>query len=188
MPLTNKWLWIGGGFGALVIFAVLLATGVIPGMRKNIRAVELTMWGFDDRKVWEPVIRKYKELDSGIEVKYMQLSPANYETQMVNGLATGNGADIVMINNTWLARHGNKLMPAPAETITPAQAEELFPRAVVQDFTAGGAVYALPIYMDTLALIYNNDSFDKKGIAEPPASWLDFQEIVRKLGVGSAGH
>ena len=35
--------------------------------------------------------------------------------------------------------------------------------------------------MDTLALFYNQDTFDKNGIAVPPKDWLDFQNLIPKL-------
>lgn len=186
MPVTDKRLWIGIGFGALIIFAVLLATGVIPGIKSNIRAVKLTMWGFDDERVWQSILQKYREDNPAIAIAYTQLSPRAYEDDLINGLATGKGPDIFMIRNTWLAKHSDKLMPAPENNITPAQVEALFPSVVARDFTYRGGVYALPLYMDTLALIYNKDNFDARGIPLPPHNWLDFQELVRKLGKGSA--
>ncbi len=187
MPLEiNKKLLFAIGFFALVIIAVLLATGVIPGIRKNIKKVPLIVWGFDDERVFQPLIQNYKKINPAIAISYRQLSPASYENDLVNGLATGNGPDIFMIENTWLPKHGNKLMPAPLDIITSARVEELFPMVIRQDFTAQETVYALPLYIDTLALLYNKDLFDKNGIALPPGNWLDFQDLARKLGKGSA--
>lgn len=186
MPLRNPRVFIVIGFAVLVIVAILLATGVIPGVRKNIRAVSLTMWGFDEGRVWEPIIRQYHVANPGIAIAYKQLSPATYEQDLINGLATGKGPDIFMVQNTWLPKHGDKLRGAPANSIAPAQVEALFPPAVMQDFVSSGAVYALPLYMDTLSLIYNKDAFDARGIPLPPSNWLDFQELARKLGKGSA--
>lgn len=186
MPVGNPRVFIAIGFAGLVIVAILLATGVIPGVRKNIRAVPLTVWGFDDGRVWEPIIRQYRAANPGIAIAYTQLSPATYEDDLVNGLATGAGPDVFMVRNTWLPKHGGKLKGAPADSMAPAQVEALFPAAVSQDFIARGVVYALPLYMDTLALIYNKDAFDARGIPLPPSNWLDFQELARKLGAGSA--
>ncbi len=186
MPLNRRWLAIGG-FLILLTLAFLVGTGVIPGFKRNIAKTELTIWGFDSPSVWSGIASGYHDANPAITVKYTQLSPDNYESLLVNGLATGQGPDIFMIGNAWLPKHGAKLAPTPQDIVSYAQADALFPAAVIQDFTANGAVYALPLYMDTLALIYNKDIFDAKGIALPPSNWLAFQELVRKLGKGSAG-
>ncbi len=185
MPLNRRFLAIGG-FALLLIFGLLVGTGVIPGFKRSVVKTEITIWGFDNPSVWSDITSGYHSANPAITVKYVQLSPEEYENLLVNGLATGQGPDIFMIGNAWLPKHGNKLAPAPADIVSYAQADSLFPAAVMQDFTANGAVYALPLYMDTLGLIYNKDIFDAKGVALPPSNWLTFQELVRKLGKGSA--
>lgn len=43
-------------------------------------------------------------------------------------------------------------------------------------------VYGLPLFVDTLALYYNNDLFNNAGITTPPAYWnREFQQAVKKL-------
>lgn len=184
--LNKKTLWIGGGFIILLIVAVLLGTGVIPGIRKKIVKTELTVWGFDTKSVWDTIAIKYHQDHPTITVQYREIDPASYETELLNGLATGKGPDIFMIKNPWLARHGDKMIPAPQSIATAATVEALFPSAVTQELTNSGAVYALPLYMDTYAFIYNKDLFDRAGITLPPNNWLDFQDTVKKIGVGAA--
>jgi multiple sugar transport system substrate-binding protein len=62
----------------------------------------------------------------------------------------------------------------------------VFPHVVEQEFTRGNAVYALPVTLDTLALLYNKSIFDAQGIALPPGNWLAFQDLAQSLGKGSA--
>lgn len=42
-------------------------------------------------------------------------------------------------------------------------------------------IYALPLFMDTLALFYNRDLMNAAGIAEPPTTWTEFPAAVKKL-------
>lgn len=44
-------------------------------------------------------------------------------------------------------------------------------------------IYGLPFSVDSLALFYNKDLLDAVGIAQPPATWEEFQEDVIKLTV-----
>jgi multiple sugar transport system substrate-binding protein len=42
-------------------------------------------------------------------------------------------------------------------------------------------LYALPLSIDTLALVYNKDLFNSANIAYPPKTWDDFQTDILKL-------
>ncbi len=42
-------------------------------------------------------------------------------------------------------------------------------------------VYGLPLALDTLALYYDKDLFNAAGIAEPPATWSDVSDVVKKM-------
>lgn len=42
-------------------------------------------------------------------------------------------------------------------------------------------IYGLPMGVDTLGLFYNQDMLNAAGIAQPPATWSDFQEAVISL-------
>ncbi len=44
-------------------------------------------------------------------------------------------------------------------------------------------IFGLPLSVDTLALYYNKDLLNAAGIAEPPATWEEFQQDVIKLTV-----
>jgi multiple sugar transport system substrate-binding protein len=57
----------------------------------------------------------------------------------------------------------------------------LYPAAVAPDFVVNGEVYALPLYMDTLSLIYNKAWFDQAGIPNPPSTWQEFSDDIPKL-------
>ena len=184
MPVEKKTVWIAAGFGVLLVVAILIATGVI-NLTKKTAKTELTVWGFDSPAVWGKIATQYHADHPTVTVTYRSLSPATYETDLLNGLATGKGPDVFMIMNPWLSRHGDKMIPAPIEIATAAMVDATFPTAATQELTNSGAAYALPLYMDTYALIYNKDLFDKAGVTLPPANWLEFQDLAKKLGKNS---
>lgn len=49
------------------------------------------------------------------------------------------------------------------------------------ELPAEDRIYGLPLYLDTLALFYNRDILNVAGIPEPPRSWTEFQEDVKKI-------
>ncbi len=50
-----------------------------------------------------------------------------------------------------------------------------------EDQPAEDRIYGLPLYLDTLALFYNRDILNASAIPEPPRSWTEFQEDVKKI-------
>ena len=185
MYMPRKWLIISGGALVLaVIIAALLAAGIIPGLKKRSKLVEMEFWGIDDKRAWQEIIADYQKENLGVKINYRRLSADDYENGVVNALAGARGPDIMMFQYDWLPKHGNKIVPADPQTFSVEKLRELFPTAVEQDFAPFGSVYALPLYMDTLSLLYNKDVFDKKGIALPPKTWKDFTAAAKKLGFG----
>ncbi|MFA5129198.1 MAG: extracellular solute-binding protein [Patescibacteria group bacterium] len=49
------------------------------------------------------------------------------------------------------------------------------------DQPAEDRIYGLPLYLDTLALFYNRDILNASAIPEPPRTWAEFSEDVKKI-------
>lgn len=87
-----------------------------------------------------------------------------------------------MINNRWAAKHADKITPMPEGKISVSTFIDLFPQVAEQDFlTSEGQIYGLPLSVDTLALFYNRDIFDRKGAALTPKTWEEFLAIIPRL-------
>src|SRR3989344_7869226 len=170
-----------GGFIGILLLLVLF--GVLPGRRENLNVTELTVWGVEDTRVFKNIIEQFEALHPGIAISYKKFEENTYEKSLLNALAAGEKPDVLMFENNWLLKHGGKLAPAPAEKMSPAMVQSLFPKVVEQDFVAGGQVYALPLYIDTLAMAYNRDLFDKAGIVFPPTTWEELGSTVGKLNI-----
>ncbi len=168
----------------LITAAVFILTGIIPGLRSEnqLPPVRLTIWGvFDAKNAFDGAFTAYQSARPNVELAYRQFSPDTYEKDLVDALAGGRGSDIFMFHNTWLPKHIEKLAGPSAEQFTIAKLQELFPRVVEQDFAPDGRIYALPLYIDTLALLYNKDIFDRKAVALPAKNWPEFQNQLLKI-------
>jgi len=172
---------------ALGVFIVVLFLGIIVFFRRTpansgLRSGNLTIWGvFDDAAVFRSVIEKYNQVQPNVKINYVQKNPLTYEQDVVNALATPNAPDIIMFHNTWLPKHADKIQPLVPSAMNIEEYRRLYPDVVVQDFAPDGVIYAAPLYVDTLALYYNNDIFDREGVALPPKNWKEFQDIIPKL-------
>ena len=180
MNLTRNQIFIVSAVIVIVLVFVLMLFGVIPGLqnRNNTQQeIKLTAWGVISPAQFQVVSDGYSQLNPNVKILYTQIAESNYENTIVNALAAGNSPDILMVPNTWIPKRANLLTP-----IATTQASlNKFPFVIEQDFSANGSAYALPLYIDTLALFYNKDIFDAKSIALLPTTWQDFQAIIPAL-------
>ncbi len=168
--------------GAVVLIFILLLVGIIPGRRdRGGEQVELVIWGVDDEDIWRGTINGFREIYPSARPTYKQIDEDNYEDELINALAAGNGPDIFMFKSSWLGEHKNKIIPAPEDKISMETFSALFPQVAEQDFILNEKVYSMPLFIDTLALFYNRDILDRRGIVFPPETWEEFEAAVPKL-------
>jgi len=170
-----------------VIFVVLLFTygfftrggGSSP---QELKAV-LEFWGvFDGGSAYQNAFLGFKSVYPNVDINYRSFSNVEtYERVLLDALAAGKGPDIFMVRNNDLFRKANKISPVPASKYYILDVRHDFPEIVERNFVEGSAVYALPLSIDTLALIYNRDIFNESAVVFPPKSWEEFQGAVTKL-------
>jgi len=172
--------------GAILVLAIVAL--VFFNLQPSKTApTQLTVWGFEKSDAFAGIISAYSQLRPNVGISYRQVGKDNYENALLGALASGQGPDIFPVHNRGLAKNLTVLSPATASQFSQNQIDSLFPTEVGQDFaltapdTAGKQVYALPFYFDTLSLIYNKDLFDQGGVANPPATWEEFQADIAKL-------
>lgn len=176
-----------GIIAAAVLFFILVFLGVLPGLRVRGPQVNLVFWGVtDEAGVFEQSFNEFKRINPEVSIEYRSFAPERYEEKLIDALAAGEGPDLFMFHSSWLPQHGNKIVPAPTNKVSVADVSRLFPRVVEQDFIWENRVQALPLFVDTLALYYNRDIFDRRGVVFPPKTWLEFQRTVVNRGVSSA--
>ncbi len=165
----------------IVLLAVPLFSGC--GTQNQSYGVNLEIWGIlDESTVYNDVIVKYKDLNPHVlDIKYRKFSQDTYKQELLDALASGQGPDIFLINNTWLPSFKNKLEPSPAGLINEQDMNSSFPDVVSADFLDAGNVYAVPLSIDSLQLYYNKDIFNAAGITSPPKNWQDFSNDVKTL-------
>lgn len=184
MHLTRNQIVIIGIAGLIVLFFILLFLRLIPGLQpggNSNQQINLTAWGIDDPTTFQTLIDGYAKVRPGVKITYAQIPAENYESALIGALAAGSGPDILMFNNYWLAKHSNKIYPVPRTQYLITQLEQHFPKVVEQDFVSGGQIYALPLYIDTLALLYNKNTFDANAIALPPTNWSNLEKLIPTL-------
>ena len=174
-----------------IVIAVLISTSLLfSGCGTKVTGpsykIKLEVWGlFDSSDIYNSIIVNYKQLNPQItEINYRKLTPETYKRDIVDAMASGQGPDIFLINNTGVPSFRDKIAPAPkgnTNIITEQWLKNDFVDVVVNDFFKDGNIYALPISVDSLALYYNKDLFNEAGITFPPKNWDEFTTDAKLL-------
>lgn len=186
-----------------VVLGILLIAVVLSGcLRTKVSGpVDLKFYGLDDADVFDPLIAEYQQQYTNVRIKYKKFANAvEFENLIVNEIAEGEGPDIFYIHNTWLPRHTKKLVPLTSTVLTPQNFNETFVKVVGDDFVqpdpldGNKKIYALPLYVDTLALYYNKSDFEQKvpERGKPADTWNSFKEeasrFIRQDSAGKLEH
>ena len=179
MPLTKQQLILASGIILVVALGgFLLYQGLKPDAAKNI---SLTVWGVDDDKnIWDSLTKQYVQ-ETGNKIVYVRKNASTYERELIDALASGLGPDIFYFHNTWFLKHYQKIVAAPKTIATSKTIEENYPAAVSRDFVSSGQVIGLPLYLDSLALLYNPALLDQAAIPFPPKTWEELTTMMPKL-------
>jgi len=181
--LTQKQIIIIAGGVVLVAVAIFLFYIGGASKKQSQKKITLTVWGTEPLTVFQDLSSFYSS--PGVSVAYTQIDPSEYENKVLAALAAGNGPDIFEVGNRDLPKWESALAPMPTSTFATqfdmTKLQSYFPSVVKSDFVDNGQVYALPLSIDTLGMIYNRDFFDSAGIASPPTTWDDFESDILKL-------
>lgn len=152
------------------------------GLGGDLGGQPLVVWGLWQESAWmQPVVEAFGD-QTGIKVEYRKIaSVATYEKTLLEALAEGRGPDVFVIHHTWVESKRGLMSPAPAEIAGERAIREEFVPIVADDLVRDGFVYALPTSVDTLALYYNQDLLASASIAQPPATWQEFQRAVESI-------
>ncbi len=189
--LTQKQIIIIAGAALVVLLGAVVFLMNIRAGGTSSQALTITIWGTDSSKAFDDMIQSYAGPGSGTQsqIKYVQIDPSQYQSKLLAALAAGTGPDVFEISNRDLPQWQSIAAPIPATLATQFNQVTLqndFPDVVAQDFVSGGNIYALPLSIDTLAMIYNKDLFNTAGIATVPTTWEGLQADIPQLRVTNA--
>jgi len=166
------------------VFIAIVAL-VLSGCQGQDKTYEtsLTMWGvFDNEDDYHDVTRMYSAAHPYVQrINYRKLSVDTYKDDLLNALAAGNNPDIFMIHSTWLPDFADKIAPAPAQILRGRDVIPIVADVVVRDTIIDDTVMSVAPSLDSLALYYNKDIFNADGITSAPATWEEFDTVVKSL-------
>lgn len=169
---------------AFLAAVTFLFSGCLKNRPDNY-SLNLEVWGvFDDSDAFYKINQQFEKTNPNVvRVNYKKVANniKDYEKELTDAIAAGNGPDVFFFNNNWLSKHGNKISPLPDSTPQINAFKDNFVDVAYDDFAREGQIYAMPLYCDTLGLFYNKDIFNQAGITRPPRTWKEVVDYTKKL-------
>jgi multiple sugar transport system substrate-binding protein len=134
------------------------------------------------------IVQEYNNSQKLVNVQFQQLPTPSQSTevhqQLVQALSLRDGSiDVFTGDIIWISEFAGAGWSAPLnDHFGPSVQAQYFP-GVIDACTYGGAMHALPWYLDAGMLYYRKDLLDAAGIAAP-ASWSELATAAQKLTSG----
>jgi len=159
------------------------------GSAPSTKPVTLNYVGlWESSEVVGAVTGKYKEKYPNVTINYDDRTfdgLQSYKERVFTGVGEKNFADVVMIHNSWISDLKDKLEPLPKDFTVDKFKTSFYPAAfasaVLPAKNNEPTVYAVPLFYDGIALVYNKKHFAQINQTKPPTSWEEFRSITTKL-------
>lgn len=193
----SKLPFILGGVAVFIIIFLLLFAILSSGSKKKTSTaseqVSLTYWGlWEEKEVMEPLIKEYQKKNPNIKISYEKKSAKDYRKKLLTWIGNGQGPDIFRFHNTWIPE---MLLPDPGNTqklalaalpeavMSPDEYEKTFFPIQVKDLKIGKNIYGIPLMIDGLVMLVNEDLLKKAGISTVPTNWDEMVAAISQVVV-----
>ena len=146
--------------------------------------IRLEYWGMENPNVIKSIINDFEEQNPNIKVRYTKQDVKQYRERLITRIQNGNGPDIFNFYNTWTSMLSNFLIPLPQDVITRSDFEKNYYKIAKEDLIKNGAIYGIPLDIDTISLFVNKDLFNAADLTLPN-NWIDFVNTAEKLTVNN---
>jgi len=168
--------------GVFVIFSLIAIVFfvVLPNFSKNAGGtVTLKYWGlWESSKTMQGIISDFERENPNIKVEYARQDIKQYRERLLTRINNGTGPDIFRFHNTWYPMLSGVLLPLPSDVISKSDFSKNFYPVVQKDLVKNGAIYGIPLEVDTLSLFINTQLLSSAGL-NPPTNWVDFINDAR---------
>ncbi len=176
------------GILVVAIFGAVVWLFVFPRLQSEPKEeiVKLLYWGLlDDIDAVQSVTADFEKQNPNIKVSFAKQDIKQYRERILARIKNETGPDIFWFHNTWWTMLSDVLVPFPKDVITKSDFTTLYYKVAHKDLIRNGAIYGIPVGIDTLSLYINKDLFDAASVSAP-TNWIDFANIAQELTVKDA--
>lgn len=169
--------------GILALAAIsLLIFYTLPFLKREKNEVTLTFWGFEEASSMQAVFLDFEKKHPRIKVSYVKQDRKQYRERLTTRVQNRTGPDVFAFHNSWLPMVVGLLSPLPNDVIGKKDFEAWFYPTAKKDLVRNGAIYGIPLSIDTLVLFANTAIFKASGTLVP-TTWGEFVDAARLLTV-----
>jgi len=172
------------GIIVIVVVGFFIFKIVIPNIQNTQGSkVKLEYWGlWEDASILNAIISDFSRAYPDITINYSKQDIKQYRERLMARIQNGTGPDIFRFHNTWVQMLSDTLLPLPNDAIKKDDFTKWFYPVAQKDLIRNGAIYGIPLEIDTLALYINTNIFKSAGVSAPN-NWVDFINYARSLTV-----
>lgn len=183
-----------GAVATLVLASCSSETSLPDGALGDPNSGTLTFWdnnaGPDRTPLYEELIRRFENINPGIDIEYVGLPSDSAQQKYQTALAGGSAPDLGIVSTAYLAPLVAQSAVIPLDDFMAAspQKDQYDPKIIESAMESGGGenLYGLPFTSNNATLWYRADWFAEAGI-EPPDTWDEFYEAADELTDKSTG-
>lgn len=176
--------------GAVVVF-IIVFIGILFALLGGNKAkkvtpkqITLSYWGlWEEKEVMDVLINEYQRNNPGVRIQYEKKSPQDYRQKLLTWSQKGQGPDIFRFHNTWLPQIQDVVAPLSETVMTGAEFERTFYPIHAKDLKIGRGIYGMPLMVDSMVLLVNEDLLKKAGISTPPNDWDELISTATQVTV-----
>lgn len=134
---------------------------------------------------WPDALVGYLSNNKNVIIRYKTIDEKDYEQQVIDAIANGTGPDIWAIRNDELAKHAEKLLPAPDTLVTTKGIKQTYVPTVTADVIRDNKIYGLPMQIPVLRIIANQKLLRNIDVSKSdiPINWKDFIKLAEQATV-----
>ena len=140
----------------------------------------------EENKFMDSVVNDYMKEHPDVEVKWLY-GPRSVTSFMGLCLqffeAESSEVDAFVVDVTWPGDLADNLLDLSKYEGVKELTDDYFP-AIVQNNTVNDRLVAMPWYTDAGLLFYRTDLLQKYGYDEPPKTWMQLEEMAKKIQDG----
>ncbi len=179
--------------GFLVFSMVFLATGCEKKDPNKGRVIpvgqnyKMQVWTAEESDAIDALGKEFISATkaAGLNIKVVKFSSEELlQKTLLDKMAEGAGPDIVFTTGEWIYKNKNKLVPlTQSEGFTAERFMASFVLAAGEAMVQNGEIYGVPMAVDSLAIIYNEDHLITRLLDRnsPGETWHEFREDTEKL-------
>ena len=169
-------LLIGLMFLLIVVLAIALFVKRKPENKVGERG-KLTWWGFRNKEVVEPLIRRFESENPDISIEYQKQGEKDYRERLSNLIQKESAPDIFTLHNSWVPMFSTDLGDIPQSVMDSDVFGDTFYPVISKDLLKDGKARGIPLGFDTLVLFVNQDLLSTAFVSAPK-TWVQFEDTA----------